>query len=146
MQTMKWFTHALTIFVLAINGACASKEMDSIEWLDISRVNFDTTTIVKVECNEFMDIFKEDIERFPIHNRSDIQKFSEILNGLTPSGGNGPDVRARVLVHYRNGDADTLCVAHTGISLNGRPMTPSNKMVIFIQNARGSSSPGKQNR
>ncbi len=138
MKTRKWLTRALIILMVAINGASDGREINSMEWLEISRVNFDMVTIVKVRCDEFAERFKGEMKTFPIHNRTDIKRFSEILNGLTPSVGEGPDVRARVLVHYRTGEADTLCVGHTGILLNGMPMTPEKKMVSFIKNAKPS--------
>lgn len=136
MEILKWSARVLGIVMMAFNMPSEGRAETHIAWLEISRVNFDMTAIVKVECDEFTKIFKEGIETFVLVDRSAIETFYEILKGLTPRRGSSPDVRAKVSVRYREGKTDTLCIGHTGISLNGMPMTPAEKMVRFIEDAR----------
>ena len=127
------------------NSASMIKEVsNSIKSLEISMVNFYMTSIVNVRCDEFEKIFGEEINTVFVYDKADIARFDKVLKKLAPSLAECPDTRARVLIHYQNGHVDTLCVAHTSISLNGEVMNPSKEMVEFIEKIAAVSRPSVQ--
>ncbi len=146
-SSLEWFPYRLFQFTKAVIAALLfissiptagavslNNDPGSYVKIEISMVNFNMTTIRAVPCNEFTQIFGQEMKTVFVKDKTNIARFNEIFKKLKPGVGGCPDTRAKVLIHYQNGHTDILCVAHTGISLNEKPMLPSKEMVEFIEN------------
>jgi hypothetical protein len=123
---------AFMLTTLALLLSFCSNEK-TIKQLEITKVDFETSSIVKVSCDDLKKYFGSDAESITIINPKTLQDFTQIFNGLKPDNENYiPDIRAKIIIHYDSGVTDTLCMSDIGILVNGKSFLGDQKLVEYI--------------
>lgn len=124
------------IFLIAIflNLGCSIPEKKITKIL-VKRVNLETTTITRIDCEMFDHTFENDKEfkNYVIKEKTVLDKVKSILDTIKFSNKRYDiDVREKIIIFYSDSTKDTLCTSLTGLKLNGNLMQMDNKSLDFI--------------
>ena len=123
----------LLIAIILLFSNCQSN-FDEISKIEIRSVDFYTTTMINVPCENFESSFKKEIHTMVINDNSNVKKFNTLIKSLKPDPTNYyPDVRAKLFIYNANGTIDTLCMSLNGIALNGKPMKMDKRLLKLVE-------------
>lgn len=139
----KEINYAVLSFVLLFSCSNAPKEKSSgekertISNLQVHLVDLDLERAFKVTCNDFEQIFKDEVTKTTINDEKKIKEFSILLKSLKKDPQNYiPDVRGKVLISFKDATIDTLCISKLGFELNGISFEYNARMINLISAAR----------
>lgn len=114
-----------------------TNEKDIIE-VAIKKVDFEITSIVHVDCENFEQYFKSDIVDISISDKKTIENLKRILDSLEPDKENyQPDIRAKIIIHHSDHKIDTVCMSDIGILVNGKSFLKNEALVDFVSTVKG---------
>lgn len=129
-----WYKLILSFcsFFLVQNNECKP----TIDKVIIKKVDLDTDTFVRVDCDNFETSFKESIMTIEVTEKSKLKEFKKIIDLLKPNDSSAKvDTRIKVLIFQSNGSVDTLCVDRFNLLLNGVLMKESVTLRQFLLEA-----------
>lgn len=135
MEKMSKRAWILFVLLVATVFACfKTSTKDALKGIEISKVNFERTSIVALSCDDLGNYFKEQLETSVIQSQEELKTFSSYLDELMEEKeGYIPDVRAKVLIYKNDNRVDTLWLSNLGMVYNGVLMQVNPKIVEFIE-------------
>ena len=135
MKEMNRLIWLLLVFPVAIAFACFRTPTNSdVKKIEIKKVDFDLTSVISVNCDDFENYFKGEVKTSVIESQEDLKVFSDYLDTLTKDDeGYVPDVRAKILVYRSDNGIDTLCMSDLGMVYNGVSMLINSKILEFVE-------------
>jgi hypothetical protein len=128
------FMSNISLFIMFSFFSCKQSTMNEIEKIEIYKVDFDRTSIVRVDCNDFQSFFKKLVKNSVVKSKKELLILKNYLNELEEDpDGYLPDVRAKIIIHYTNETKDTLCLSDLGIIFNGKSMIVHDDLKNFVE-------------
>ena len=128
---MKTTTTILAIF-FATSFAFAQSR--SIVRADIRYVNLDLETDGRVECGSFDRAFAS-CAFFSLTDSTHLAFLERALRGVRPDTATdcSLDVRAKVVILWKKGTVNTLCVSRSGVCANSHPLSKCDRLLQFLE-------------
>jgi hypothetical protein len=107
--------------------------------IEISKVDFDMTSIIHIDCDMYEEHFNTMKSRYIIEDKDSINLLINIISILQKDTfnydfNNEPDVRAKLLIYHQNNKIDSLCMDNGRIMLNGELYLSNKRLAKLVKN------------
>lgn len=115
-------------------GATKMGEREVKEIL-VKQVSFSVLTFTNVECDNFESYFDKQYTSSRITDDKAIKEFTDEISSLELDTTNSKvDTRAKIIIRYNNGTADTLCVGKFAMLFRGEKVKYNDNLKSLILN------------
>jgi hypothetical protein len=122
------------IFItLILFCVCDNHKQSDVNYIEIRKADFSILTFTSISCDDFEKYFTTDKEIIIINDVTTIKKILDFVCKLKEDTDNYiPDVRAKLLIHYKNNKVDTLCMSQIGLTMYNKSYIVTKEFVDFI--------------
>ena len=107
-----------------------------INRIEIKKVDFEISSIFKINCNNFESYFSDDIKSIIISNNDSIKLINNLITKLKIDSSNYlPDVRAKIFF-ISNDKLDSACLSYSSIFYDGKSYLPDRKLIKLIEDIK----------
>ena len=126
----------LLIIFCSLMGCSNSSDNSSIDKVVVMKVDFELETFVAVSCDNFESVFEKEMKIIEITEQEKLNQLNLLVKDLKIDKDNYiPDVRAKAIIYFSDGQKDTLCISSLGVLFNRKSMLQSTQIVKFIGEA-----------